>query len=154
MRWMAALLLGCLLYLMGGLSSQAETPVHSWYIEGQVHPAYELKVTINDSLNTTVVSDDNKLKIFMYALDEAALKDGANTIQVTEKIIQKIDQDVGTDRSWRFNVRYQSDMTRPETAEKLLTVVGQEAPFPEVGHTETKTFAFPKYQLESNEAGE
>ncbi len=146
MRFCVLVLLCLAVSIANNYSVQAEDVVDSWYIEGQVHPAYELTVDINGKVAKSFVSEDEKIRIFMYAIEEAALKDDANTITITEKVIREIDQDVGTDRSWRFNVRYQSDMTKPETATKLLTVVGQEAPFPAVGHTETKTFAFPKHK--------
>lgn len=104
-----------------------------FYIDGQIHPAYSIKIVINGKLVREVIPDKEKVKIFVFDLDKNIIKSGQNTVAVQYNVLRKIEQEVGSSRSFRFNIRYQADIDDNSTVEKLIKIKGIEKPFPPVG---------------------
>ena len=104
-----------------------------FYVDGQIHPAYSIKIVINGKLVEEVMPDKENVKIFVFDLDNNVINRGKNTVIVLYNVLRNIDNDVGSSLSFQFNIRYQADIENNETVEKLINVKGPEAPFPYIG---------------------
>ncbi len=115
-----------------------------FYVDGQIHPAYSIKIVINGKLVEEVMPDKENVKIFVFDLDNNVINRGKNTVIVLYNVLRNIDKDVGSSLSFQFNIRYQADIENNETVEKLIKVKGPEAPFPSIGSSGdlSETFEF------------
>ncbi len=115
-----------------------------FYIDGQIHPDFSIKIVINGKLVREVIPGKDKVKIFVFDLDNDLIKTGENIVGVQYNVVRKIDKDVGSSRSFRFNIRYQADADDNSKVEKLIKIKGLEKPFPEIGITDKiiETFEF------------
>ncbi len=129
-NYVFALILSLLLFNIISATAQENS---KFYIDGQIHPDYSIKIMVNGKLVNEVIPDRDKVKIFVFDLDKGVVKQGENIVGVQYNVVRKISEDVGSSRSFRFNIRYQSDADDSATAEKLVKIKGPEKPFPEIG---------------------
>ena len=144
MKYFLILAVFALVFVLFNRNNSISEENSKFYIDGQIHPAYSIKIVINGKLVEEVMPDKESVKIFVFDLDKNIVKKGQNTVVVQYNVLRKIDKDVGSSRSFRFNIRYQTDIDNNETVEKLIKVKGPEAPFPPIGTSDklTETFEF------------
>jgi len=144
MKYFLILAVFALIFVLFNRNNSISEENSKFYIDGQIHPAYSIKIVINGKLVEEVMPDKESVKIFVFDLDKNIVKKGQNTVVVQYNVLRKIDKDVGSSRSFRFNIRYQTDIDNNETVEKLIKVKGPEAPFPPIGTSDklTETFEF------------
>jgi hypothetical protein len=143
MKYFIILSLSLPLLLFNNISAISQEN-SKFYIDGQLHPAYSIKIVINGKLVEEVIPDKEKVKIFVFDFDNNIVNKGENIVAVQYNVLRKIDKEVGSSRSFRFNIRYQADIENNETVEKLIKIKGPEAPFPPVGSSDKlmETFEF------------
>lgn len=123
------------LVLLNVISATAQEN-SKFYIDGQIHPDYSIKIMVNGKLVNEVIPAQDSVKIFVFDLEKGVVKQGENIVGVQYNVVRKISADVGSSRSFRFNIRYQSDIDDNSTVQKLIKIKGPEKPFPEIGTTD------------------
>lgn len=113
-----------------------------FYIDGQVHPAYSIQIFINGNKVKEYFNDDETVKVFLFEFDKGLIIQGENSVEVVYTVEREVSADVPSTRSYRFNIRYQSDPMNTETSEKLYKAKGPKAPFPPVGTQQKKSDTF------------
>lgn len=106
-----------------------------FYIDGQIHPDYLIKIVVNGKVIKEIIPDKDSVKIFIFDLYKNTIKKGENTVIVEHNVVRSIKEDVGSSRSFRFNIRYQSDIDNNDSVTKLTSIKGPEKPFPKIGTT-------------------
>jgi hypothetical protein len=144
MKFLLILTIIVLVFVLFKKNSSISEENSKFYVDGQIHPAYSIKIVINGKLVEEVMPDKENVKIFVFDLDNNVINRGKNTVVVLYNVLRNIDKDVGSNLSFRFNIRYQSDIDNNETVEKLIKVKGPEAPFPSIGSSGdlSETFEF------------
>jgi hypothetical protein len=117
-----------------------------FYIDGQLHPAFVIDISVNGRPVVHEETGRDIMRVFVEDVDFEAVKTGSNTISVGFEAVRNVEKDVGTDRSFRFNLRYQPDAGDAQSNVKLITIRGPMAPFPQTGTAGTieKTFTFER----------
>ena len=144
MKYFLLLTVFILFFILFNKNSSISEENSKFYVDGQIHPAYSIKIVINGKLVQEVMPDKESVKLFVFDLDKNVIYRGKNTVVVLYNVLRNIDKDVGSTRSFRFNIRYQADIENNETVEKLIKVKGPEAPFPSIGSSGdlSETFEF------------
>jgi len=133
MKYFLILTIFVIVFILFNRNSSISEEDSKFYVDGQIHPAYSIKIVINGKLVEEVMPDKESVKLFVFDLDNNVINRGKNTVVVLYNVLRNIDKDVGSSLSFRFNIRYQSDIDNNETVEKLIKVKGPEAPFPTKG---------------------
>lgn len=144
MKFFLILIVFILFFILFNKNSSISEEISKFYVDGQIHPAYSIKIVINGKLVEEVMPDKENVKLFVFDLDNNVINRGKNTVVVLYNVLRNMDKDVGSTRSFRFNIRYQPDIDNHETVEKLIIVKGPEAPFPSIGSSGdlSETFKF------------
>jgi len=133
MKYFLILTIFVIVFILFNKNSSISEEDSKFYVDGQIHPAYSIKIVINGKLVEEIMPDKESVKLFVFDLDNNVINRGKNTVVVLYNVLRNIDKDVGSSLSFRFNIRYQSDIDNNETVEKLIKVKGPEAPFPTKG---------------------
>lgn len=117
-----------------------------FYIEGQVHPVYSIKIFINGNMVKEYFNDNEELKMFLFEIDKEKINEGENNLKVIYTVKREVKSDIPSSRSFRFNIRYQPDPMNSSSSVKMYKARGPKEPFPSVGtsQTLTDTFVFKK----------
>ena len=114
-----ALLLG---FLAAG-SARAESTLA---LTGQVHPAFELEIYVNGELAALVTPTD-RVKVFSKDVPAPLARNGENALSVRYRV-----RDARVRAPWNGSFRVSVRHAR----EKLVTLRGPAAPFPQAGSEE------------------
>jgi len=133
MKYFLILTIFVIVFILFNRNSSISEEISKFYVDGQIHPAYSIKIVINGKLVEEVMPDKENVKLFVFDLDNNVIVRGKNTVVVLYNVLRNIDKDVGSSLSFRFNIRYQADIENNKTVEKLIKVKGPEAPFPTKG---------------------
>jgi hypothetical protein len=128
------------------LSGPASAAHPKFYIDGQLHPAFVIDISVNGRPVVHEETGRDIMRAFVKEVDPEAVKAGSNAIVVRYEAVRNVEKDMGTDRSFRFNLRYQSDAGDAKSNRKLMTIRGPMAPFPQTGTAGTieETFVFER----------
>lgn len=127
------------LFFPNDLSSAEDS---KFYIDGQIHPAYSIKIFINGTEVKELFNKKENLKVFLFEIDKEIINEGENSLEVVYTVQREIDEEIPSSRSFRFNIRYQQDPMDSASSEKLYKARGPETPFSPVGTQETHTDTF------------
>jgi hypothetical protein len=138
------LFFGALVAVVSTLASGPAGASHpKFYIDGQLHPAFVIDISINGRPVVHEETGRDIIRAFVKDVDFEAVKAGSNTVLVRYEAVRNVEKEVGTDRSFRFNLRYQSDAADAKSNVKLITIRGPMAPFPQTGTAGTIEETFP-----------
>ncbi len=105
----------------------------SYYLAGQVHPRFQLTISINGETVKTIKPKPNRAKIFLKQIDAELLRPGENSFAVRYEVNPEVADDVTPMPSFIVKVQSQSDPTDSSTKAVLAEVRGPDRPFPSDG---------------------
>ena len=126
------------LLAIGLVSVLASTAAHaqegpSYYLAGQVHPRFQLTISINGETVKAIKPKPTKAKIFLKQIDAELLRPGENSFAVRYEVNPEVADDVTPMPSFIVKVQSQSDPTDSSTKAVLAEVRGPDRPFPSDG---------------------
>ena len=126
-----AAVLALTLWAIGAL--QAVALGDTYYLTGQVHPAFHISAMINGETVKTVRPKPTKPKIFITALADDALRPGINELVVEYEVMGAEEFELPLP-SFRLDVRRKWGASSDQE-EKLIVIRGPGRPFPAAGTT-------------------
>ena len=105
----------------------------SYYLAGQVHPRFQVTLSVNGETVKTIKPKPTKAMLFIKQIDEELLRTGANSLGVSYRVNSGVAEDVTPMPSFIVKLQSQSDPTDSSTKRVLAEIRGPDRPFPSEG---------------------